>query len=109
MLGSKAEELMAAMFFAVVSILYSAVIMFYLEKAFVDPEVHENEFIDFGTGVWWAVATITSVGYGDVVPHSWPGQMFASFVEFIGVATIAIPSGTFYFVFFFFFTAHSHT
>ena len=54
---------------------------------------HVNQFATFGDAVWWAVATITSVGYGDVVPHSWPGQVFGGFVAFLGVATLAIPSG----------------
>ena len=92
-LGSKAEELMAAVFFAVVCILYCAVAIYYLEMAFVDETIYVNQFATFGDAVWWAVATITSVGYGDIVPHSWEGQIFASFVAFLGVATLAIPSG----------------
>jgi voltage-gated potassium channel len=61
-LGSKAEELMAGVFFAVVCVLYCAVVIYYLEMAFVDPAVADNQFKTFGDAVWWTVATITSVG-----------------------------------------------
>ena len=41
---------------------YCAVVIYYLEMAFVDESLYVNQFATFGDAVWWAVATITSVG-----------------------------------------------
>jgi len=43
--------------------------------------------------MYWAIVTITTVGYGDVVPQTWAGRMLASFVMLLGYAIIAIPTG----------------
>ena len=37
-------------------------VIYYLEMAFVDESLYVNQFATFGDAVWWAVATITSVG-----------------------------------------------
>lgn len=43
--------------------------------------------------MWWAVVTLTTVGYGDVYPQTAGGKFFTAFVALIGVGIIAIPSG----------------
>ena len=45
-------------------------------------------FNSFGTSVWWAVVTITTVGYGDQYPVTLPGRVTAVFVMFAGVGII---------------------
>jgi voltage-gated potassium channel len=50
-----------------------------------DPE----RFTDLATGLWWAVTTITTVGYGDVVPASGPGRIVAGTLMFVGVGSFA--------------------
>lgn len=47
------------------------------------------------TGIWWAVQTITTVGYGDVVPQSLLGRCFAAVIMFMGVALITILTANF--------------
>jgi voltage-gated potassium channel Kch len=41
-------------------------------------------------GFWWALQTITTVGYGDVVPTSVPGRMTAALVMFVGLSFLAV-------------------
>ncbi|GJM11054.1 MAG: potassium channel protein [Lysobacteraceae bacterium] len=41
-------------------------------------------------GIWWAWVTVTTVGYGDVVPMTEMGRLFAGFVMLIGIAMVAI-------------------
>ena len=45
--------------------------------------------------MWWAVVTLTTVGYGDVYPTTPGGKIFTALVTLIGVGLIAIPSGLF--------------
>ena len=51
-----------------------------------DPE----QFRDLGVGLWWAIATITTVGYGDVVPTSTEGRLVGSALMFAGIACLAL-------------------
>ena len=56
---------------------------------------HEAQPVDFGSipaAMWWAVATLTTVGYGDVTPITTLGKIFASFVTVIGIGMAALPS-----------------
>ena len=44
-------------------------------------------------GIYWAIVTMTTVGYGDLAPHSAMGKLLASFLMLIGYSIIAIPTG----------------
>jgi voltage-gated potassium channel len=48
-----------------------------------------DRFPDFGTGLWWAVATVTTVGYGDVVPSSAAGRLLGCALMFVGIGCFA--------------------
>lgn len=52
-----------------------------------------NGFTTLGTSVYWAVVTVTTVGYGDITPHTGAGRMVASILILIGYSVIAIPTG----------------
>ena len=45
--------------------------------------------------LWWAVVTLTTVGYGDVYPVTVGGKVFTSFVAIIGIGIVAVPAGLF--------------
>ena len=45
------------------------------------------------SGVYWAIVTMTTVGYGDVVPQTELGRLLASVVMLLGFGIIAIPTG----------------
>jgi voltage-gated potassium channel len=49
-----------------------------------------NSFSSFGNALWWAAATVTTVGYGDVVPATSTGRVIAGFVMFAGIASVSI-------------------
>jgi len=49
---------------------------------------HEN-FPTFGLGIWWALQTVTTVGYGDVVPTTLLGRVIGGVVMVIGIAFIS--------------------
>ena len=52
----------------------------------------------FGTipdAMWWAICTVTTVGYGDAVPHTVLGRTIAGGIALLGVITVAVPAGIF--------------
>jgi voltage-gated potassium channel len=53
----------------------------------------ENGFKNIPTSMYWAIVTLTTVGYGDISPQTPLGQLLASVVMIIGYAIIAVPTG----------------
>ena len=53
----------------------------------------ENGFTSIPRSVYWAIVTLTTVGYGDIAPQTILGQTIASFVMIMGYAIIAVPTG----------------
>ena len=45
--------------------------------------------------MWWAVTTLTTVGYGDMYPVTTGGKIFTTIIVFIGMGMIAVPTGLF--------------
>jgi voltage-gated potassium channel len=55
--------------------------------------VDDDNFPNYGRALWWATQTVTTVGYGDVVPSNTAGKIVASVVMFTGIALITVVSG----------------
>ncbi len=56
-------------------------------------EGEEHGFTSIPLGVYWAVVTMSTVGYGDIVPHTAAGRVVASVLMIMGYAIIAVPTG----------------
>ncbi len=56
-------------------------------------EGEENGFTSIPRGIYWAIVTLTTVGYGDISPATPWGQAMASFIMICGYAIIAVPTG----------------
>lgn len=67
-------------------VMISGTFMFILEGK-------ENGFTSIPQGIYWAVVTLTTVGYGDISPVTPMGKLFASVIMILGYAIIAIPTG----------------
>jgi voltage-gated potassium channel len=69
-------------------------------SGFVVTLIDHKDFPNFGTGVWWAIVTLGTVGYGDVVPHTGWGRVVGSVVIIVGVTFLSflIATVTSYFV-----------
>jgi voltage-gated potassium channel len=52
--------------------------------------VDHEEFPSVGSGLWWAVQTVTTVGYGDVVPKSTDGRLVATVVMVTGLGFLSV-------------------
>jgi voltage-gated potassium channel len=53
----------------------------------------ENGFSSIPAAIYWAIVTLTTVGYGDITPKTVPGQAIASIVMILGYTIIAVPTG----------------
>jgi voltage-gated potassium channel len=58
-------------------------------------EGEANGFTSIPRGIYWAIVTMTTVGYGDISPQTPVGQALASIVMILGYSIIAVPTGIF--------------
>ena len=65
------------------------VVVFGVVERLVDPDTFDNVWL----GMWWAIQTVTTVGYGDVVPASTAGKVIASFLMLGGLSLFAVVTG----------------
>ena len=85
---SKKSELIGSVFVVGILIVISSLLMYSAEHD-AQPEVFRNGF----SGLWWAVATLTTVGYGDIYPVTVTGRIMGAIIALFGLAAVAIPSG----------------
>ena len=85
---SKSQQLLASLFIIFVLMLASSLAMYSLEHD-AQPEVFKNAF----SGMWWAVSTLLTVGYGDIYPITPMGKFLGILITFLGVGMVAIPTG----------------
>ena len=85
---AKRRELLGSFFFIALLMLISSLLMYSAEHE-AQPTVFRNAF----SGLWWAVATLTTVGYGDIYPVTSLGRLLGAVIAFSGLAAVAIPTG----------------
>ncbi|MFD2551834.1 ion transporter [Bizionia sediminis] len=85
---SAKEEILLFLFITLILIYFSAVGIYYFENA-AQPE----HFASIFDSLWWAIVTLTTVGYGDVYPITVGGKVFTFFILLIGLGIVAIPTG----------------
>jgi len=85
---ASAHELTLLVFFLVLGIVIFASLIFYAERIQFNPQ---NDFKSIPVGLWWAIVTMTTVGYGDMTPKTYIGMFVGSICAVTGVLTIALP------------------
>lgn len=85
---ASAKELILLVFFLILGIVIFAALVYYAEKMEANPN---NQFQSIPLGLWWAICTMTTVGYGDMTPHTSFGRLVGSLCAVMGVLTIALP------------------
>ncbi|XP_076457248.1 potassium voltage-gated channel protein Shaw-like isoform X3 [Babylonia areolata] len=85
---ASAKELILLIFFLVLGIVIFAALIYYAERIQYNPE---NDFESIPTGLWWAIVTMTTVGYGDMAPKTYVGMFVGALCALAGVLTIALP------------------
>lgn len=85
---ASAKELMLLVFFLVLGIIIFASLVYYAERIAPNPD---NDFNSIPLGLWWALVTMTTVGYGDMVPKTYLGMFVGALCALGGVLTVALP------------------
>ncbi|XP_064652043.1 potassium voltage-gated channel protein Shaw-like isoform X1 [Lineus longissimus] len=85
---ASARELSLLIFFLILGIVVFAALIFYAERTQYNPE---NDFNSIPVGLWWAIVTMTTVGYGDMTPKTYVGMFVGALCALLGVLTIALP------------------
>lgn len=82
------EELVLFIIITLMLLYFSAVGIYYFEN-----EAQPDKFASVFHSLWWSVATLTTVGYGDIYPVTVGGRIFTFVVLLIGLGIVAVPAG----------------
>ncbi len=87
-LKKRKEELAVAVTIVIIMLIISSSLMYYVEN-----EAQPDVFTSIPATMWWGVATLTTVGYGDVYPITPLGKTLGAVIAILGVGLFALPAG----------------
>lgn len=79
---------MTAMFVLAILVFVAATGIYYFER-----DAQPDVFGSIPESMWWAIVTLTTLGYGDVIPVTMPGRTFAALITVMSIGTVALPAG----------------
>ena len=85
-------QLLTTLAMALALVYVSAVALYFIEG--VGGQQQEG-FSSIPRALWWAIVTLTTVGYGDVYPVTALGRVFAAIISLAGIGVVALPAGVF--------------
>lgn len=85
---NKRNELMSSIFVVLLLMIIASVLMYSIEND-AQPDVFRNAF----DSLWWALATLTTVGYGDIYSITVVGRILGAVIAFLGIGLVAVPTG----------------
>ncbi|KAI4888164.1 hypothetical protein NFI96_001525 [Prochilodus magdalenae] len=96
------SELITAWYIGFLSLILASFLVYLVEK---DVEITnkldredltptpQQDFDTYADALWWGLITLTTIGYGDKTPKTWPGRLLAGTFALIGVSFFALPAG----------------
>ncbi|XP_044539087.1 potassium voltage-gated channel subfamily C member 3-like, partial [Gracilinanus agilis] len=94
-LRASTNEFLLLIIFLALGVLIFATMIYYAERIGADPDdilgSNHTYFKNIPIGFWWAVVTMTTLGYGDMYPKTWSGMLVGALCALAGVLTIAMP------------------
>lgn len=85
---ARREELVITSILLLFLLVISSSLMYYAEN-----EMQPDKFPSILSTMWWAIATLTTVGYGDVYPVTAVGRLMGGIIAVLGVGFVALPTG----------------
>lgn len=87
-IGRSLHKIAVYFLFVLVLVICLGTLMFIIESGQPD-----SAFRDIGTSIYWAITTLSTVGYGDITPVTTVGRFLSSFIMLLGYTLIAVPGG----------------
>jgi voltage-gated potassium channel len=87
-MSERREQLVLSFIFILFILVIISTIMFYVER-----EAQPDKFTSIPATMWWGIATLTTVGYGDMVPITGLGRLLGGMFAITGVGLLALPAG----------------
>ena len=87
-IGRSFHKIAVYFLFVFVLVICLGTLMFIIESGQPD-----TAFRDIGTSIYWAITTLSTVGYGDITPSTPMGRLLSSFIMLLGYTLIAVPGG----------------
>ncbi|MFH1616153.1 MAG: ion transporter [Planctomycetota bacterium] len=87
-LAQKKEQLVCSVFILLLLLVIASCMMYFVEN-----RAQPDNFSSIPATMWWAVATLTTVGYGDIYPITQVGKLIASVIAILGIGMFALPTG----------------
>ncbi len=84
----KGSQLLSSIFVVSLLMIIASVLMYNFES-----EAQPDKFSNAFSGLWWAVATVTTVGYGDIYPVTVIGKILSGIIALLGIGLVAVPTG----------------
>ncbi|MFN7164668.1 MAG: ion transporter [Hyphomonas sp.] len=91
-LRRSSSQLLTSLAVALTLVYVSAVLLYFVEGI---GGAQQEAFASIPRAIWWAVATLTTVGYGDVYPITPLGRFFSAIIAIAGIGVVALPAGVF--------------
>jgi len=85
-LSASRHKIFVFLFFVIIVVLVMGTLMYVIEGP-------DNGFTSIPMSVYWAITTMTTVGFGDITPHTDAGRFIASMMMLLGWGTLAVPTG----------------
>lgn len=82
------NEILVTVFLVFILLILASTLMFNIEN-----EAQPKAFENIGESLWWAVATLTTVGYGDIYPITGLGKLLSAVIALLGIGIVALPTG----------------
>jgi voltage-gated potassium channel len=86
--NERKELLLASLMLVALAVVLSSGLLYYAEH-----DAQPNKFTDWPSSMWWAVCTLTTVGYGDMYPITPLGKFLSGTISILGIGLFALPAG----------------
>lgn len=84
------EQILVSIMFIVFLLVIVSTMMFYVEN-----DTQPDKFSSIPATMWWGIATLTTVGYGDMIPETPLGKFLGGMIAILGIGLFALPAGIF--------------
>uniref|UniRef100_A0A914C930 Uncharacterized protein n=1 Tax=Acrobeloides nanus TaxID=290746 RepID=A0A914C930_9BILA len=81
------QELLTTVYIGFLGLIFTSFLVYLCEKNY------NEKYQTFADALWWGIITLSTVGYGDAYPETWPGKIIGSFCALLGISFFALPAG----------------